>query len=43
VNTVLRDEDLARRFGEAGRRRAVSEFSWDEIAEQTAALYRALV
>ena len=43
VNAVLRDQDLARRFGEAGRRRAVSEFSWDEIAEQTAELYRSLV
>ena len=43
VNAVLRDEELARRFGEAGRRRAVAEFSWDEIAEQTAAVYRSLV
>jgi starch synthase len=43
VNVVLRDEQLARRFGEAGRRRAVSEFSWDTIADQTVELYRSLV
>jgi starch synthase len=43
VNAVLRDEELARRFGEAGRRRAVADFSWDEIAEQTAAVYRSLM
>ena len=43
VNAVLRDPALARRLGDAGRRRAVAEFSWDEIAEQTEALYRTLV
>jgi starch synthase len=31
----------ARRRGEAGRRRAVEHFSWDSIAEQTLAVYRA--
>ena len=43
VNALLRDPELARRFGGAGRRRAVAEFSWDEIAEQTASLYRSLL
>jgi len=43
VHALLRDEELARRFGEAGRARAVADFSWDEVAEQTAGLYRSLV
>jgi glycosyltransferase involved in cell wall biosynthesis len=30
-------------MGEAGRRRAVEEFGWDRVAEQTALLYRSLV
>jgi glycosyltransferase involved in cell wall biosynthesis len=29
-------------MGEAGRRRAVAEFSWSAIADQTVALYRSL-
>jgi starch synthase len=43
VNALLADPDLARRYGEAGRRRAVEQFSWTAIAEQTLALYRSLV
>jgi starch synthase len=43
VNTLLADPELARRFGEAGRRRAVEHFSWTRIAEQTLDLYRTLV
>jgi starch synthase len=43
VNRLLADPSLAERFGKAGRRRAVEEFSWDAIAAQTAALYRELV
>jgi starch synthase len=43
VNRLLADPSLAERFGKAGRRRAVAEFSWDAIAAQTAALYRELV
>lgn len=39
VNTLLRDPDLARSFGAAGRARAVSSFSWAAIAAQTVALY----
>ncbi len=31
---LLTDAGLARRMGEAGRRRAVEEFSWDRVAEQ---------
>ncbi len=38
---AVADPGEARRRGEAGRRRAVEEFSWDTIAEQTLAVYRA--
>jgi alpha-maltose-1-phosphate synthase len=31
----------ARRFGEAGRQRAVEQFSWDAIGDQTVAVYEA--
>ncbi|MDQ1709214.1 MAG: alpha-maltose-phosphate synthase [Frankiaceae bacterium] len=40
VNAVLRDAGLARRYGVAGRARAIASFSWSTIAAQTAELYR---
>ena len=40
VNRVAGDSDLARRMGAAGRSRAVSDFSWQAIAEQTVAVYQ---
>jgi starch synthase len=43
VNALLADPALAERMGEAGRRRAVEQFAWSTIAEQTAELYRSLV
>jgi starch synthase len=42
VNRLIADPQLARRFGEAGRRRAVESFAWPAIAEQTSRLYRSL-
>jgi alpha-maltose-1-phosphate synthase len=39
LNALLRDPDRARAMGQAGRKRAVAEFSWQAIAAQTAALY----
>ena len=42
VNELVADPERARRMGEAGRRRAVEEFSWRRIAEQTVELYRSL-
>lgn len=39
VNDVATDPDLATGMGRAGRRRAVSEFSWARVAEQTLAVY----
>jgi len=42
INRVLDDPGAARRLGDAGRRRAVEQFSWHAIAEKTAELYRTL-
>ncbi len=39
VNELLADPERARRMGEAGRRRAVDEFSWRAVAERTVTLY----
>ncbi|MDZ8172654.1 glycogen synthase [Microbacterium xanthum] len=40
LTEVVTDPEKARAFGAAGRRRAAAEFSWEAIAQQTAALYR---
>ena len=42
LNMLVRDPDRAAVMGQAGRERAVAEFSWDAIAAQTAALYSEL-
>ena len=41
VNEVLGDPARAAAFGAAGRARAVEEFSWATVAEQTVAVYEA--
>ena len=43
INRLARDPALRARFGKAGRERAVAHFSWDAIAQATAALYRSVV
>jgi alpha-maltose-1-phosphate synthase len=43
VNELVGDPARAQAMGEAGRERAVTEFAWRHIAEQTAELYRSLV
>ncbi|MDR0965816.1 MAG: glycogen synthase [Myxococcales bacterium] len=43
INKVLRDPEMARRMGLAGRQRVVDHFSWSSIAEKTVAMYRELV
>jgi starch synthase len=43
VNTLLRDPALAAQLGKAGRERAVSLFSWGEIAARTHSLYDGLI
>ena len=42
LNVLLRDPGRAKAMGRAGRERAVTEFSWETVAAQTAALYREL-
>ena len=41
VNAVAADPERARAMGVAGRARAVSDFGWDAIADQTIAVYEA--
>jgi len=43
INTLAADETRARAMGAAGRARAVSNFSWDTIADQTIAVYDAAI
>jgi alpha-maltose-1-phosphate synthase len=42
VNTLLADPPRALAMGRAGRERAVRDFAWPAIAEQTVAVYREL-
>src|SRR5450631_653369 len=43
VTDLLNDPAKAKRFGEAGRKRAEEKFAWSAIADQTIALYRKLI
>ena len=43
INRLMADAPLRERMGSAGRARAVAEFSWSAIAEQTVALYRSML
>ena len=43
INEVLADPARAAAFGAAGRQRAVDEFSWATVAEQTVEVYRGAV
>lgn len=42
VNKLCGDAALAKQFGDAGRNRAVADFSWATIAQQTVAVYQSL-
>jgi len=42
INALMANPDRRAAMGAAGRRRAVEQFSWRSIAEQTVALYREL-
>jgi alpha-maltose-1-phosphate synthase len=42
INALIRDPARASELGALGRQRAVAEFSWDQIAAQTADLYAEL-
>jgi starch synthase len=43
LNQAVSDPQRARRFGEAGRRRAVDSFSWSSIGDQTMAVYQSVL
>ncbi|MCM3696477.1 glycogen synthase [Microbacterium oleivorans] len=43
LTEVVSDPERARAYGSAGRERAASAFSWEAIADETAALYREVV
>ncbi len=43
INALVTDERRAAEMGRLGRKRAASDFGWDNIAAQTAALYAELV
>ena len=43
VNDLMRNPELRKRFGEAGRKRVEEYFSWTKIAERTKALYGKLL
>jgi starch synthase len=43
MTTLLEDPARAKEMGLAGRRRAVQEFSWAQIAAETMAVYRSLL
>lgn len=40
VNELVADPAKAKRYGQAGRRRCIEEFSWAQIAAQTLEIYR---
>ncbi|HUW77264.1 MAG TPA: glycogen synthase [Candidatus Nanopelagicaceae bacterium] len=40
INRVAENPDLAKRYGEAGRERAVAEFGWAQVAKDTIAVYQ---
>jgi starch synthase len=43
INQLMRDERLRKKFGEAGRKRAVEKFSWATIAAETKKMYESLL
>jgi starch synthase len=42
VNRLAADQDLAARFGRAGRQRAVEAFAWEAVARETVRIYESL-
>ncbi len=43
INALMGDRDLLKKYGEAGRVRAIDQFSWDAIAQEIVDLYRSLI
>jgi alpha-maltose-1-phosphate synthase len=42
INLLMKDPELRTKFGKAGRKRAIEQFSWAAIAAQTSRLYEEL-
>jgi starch synthase len=40
ITEMMADPDRLKRYGKAGRERAISNFSWDQIAQETLRLYQ---
>jgi starch synthase len=43
ISALMSDPDKLKKYGVAGRKRAVEDFAWEAIAEQTEALYRSVI
>ena len=43
INRLIRDPDLCKKMGAAGRKRVLDNYSWRSIAETTLALYKSLL
>jgi starch synthase len=43
INVLMRDPELRKRMGQAGRRRALEKFSWQAIAVETKQMYVELI
>ena len=43
ISTLMSKPELLQQYGEAGRKRAISEFGWDAVAAQTISLYRSVI
>jgi alpha-maltose-1-phosphate synthase len=43
INLLMADPELCKKFGEAGRKRAVEKFSWATIAAETKKMYESLL
>jgi starch synthase len=43
INEMMGDPERLKRFGIAGRTRAINEFGWDAVATATIALYRSVL
>ena len=43
INALMADRDLLRKYGEVGRVRAIDQFSWEAIAQETVDLYKSLI
>ena len=43
ISSLMSQPQLLEQYGEAGRKRAESEFGWDAVAAQTISLYRSVI